>query len=144
MIRAMREDWRRFKASQPGYRFRDRYRHRRRSRRQASNLGRFDFQKVLFTISGIGIALGSIVLAPLPGPGMATLLLGLAIIAGELLIVAHSLDWAEVKLRVPARRAKSAWAKLPRWARTVISTVAWVGSIAIGLWAFLYGFWWPL
>jgi hypothetical protein len=72
---------------------------------------------------------------------MGTFLLGLVILASELRIVARFLDWAEVKLRRPARRAKAAWESLPRWARTVISTVAWVGSIAIGLWVVLYGFW---
>src|SRR5829696_2574316 len=133
MIRKMREDWQRFKASKPGYRFRDRYRHHQQSRR-----GRFGFQKALFIVSGL--AIGSIVLAPLPGPGLGTFLLGLAIIAGELRIVAHFLDWAEVKLRGPARRAKGAWASWARWARILIGAVVWIGGVAFGLWALLYVF----
>ncbi len=135
MIRIMREDWRRFKASKPGYRFRDRYRHH-----QQRSRGRFDFRKALFIAGGLTIAIASIVLAPLPGPGLGTFLLGLAIIAGELRIVAHFLDWAEVKLRGPARWAKGAWASWPRWARILIGALVWIGGVAFGLWALLYVF----
>ncbi len=135
MIRKMREDWRRFKASKPGYRFRDRYRHH-----QQSSRGRFYFQKALFIVGGLTIAITSIVLAPLPGPGLGTFLLGLAIIAGELRIVAHFLDWAEVKLRGPARWAEGAWASWPRWARILIGAGLWIGGVTLGLWVLLYGF----
>ena len=135
MIRKMREDWRRFKASKPGYRFRDRYRHH-----QQRSRGRLYFQKALFIVGGLTIAIASIVLAPLPGPGMGTFLLGLAIIAGELRIVAHFLDWAEVKLRGPARWAKGAWASWPRWARILIGAVAWIGGAAFALWGLSYVF----
>ncbi len=135
MIRKMREDWRRFKASKPGYRFRDRYRHH-----QQRSRGRLYFQKALFIVGGLTIAIASIVLAPLPGPGLGTFLLGLAIIAGELRIVAHFLDWAEVKLRGPARWAEGAWASWPRWARILIGVVAWIGGVAFALWGILYVF----
>src|SRR5919202_1915415 len=129
LIGRIKEDWRLFKASKPGYRFLGHYRrHRRRSRQRYPSQGRFDFRKILFIVVGIAIAITSIVLGPLPGPGLGTFLLGLVILASELRIVARFLDWAEMKLRRPARRAKAAWVSLPRWARTVISTVAWVGS----------------
>ena len=140
MIRKMREDWRRFKASKPGYRFRDRYRHH-----QQRSRGRFDFQRALFIVSGLTIAITSIVLAPLPGPGMGTFLLGLVILATELRLVAGFFDRAEVKLRRPLRRAKGTWASLPRRARIFIGAVASIGSVALGLWALLYSFsWWVL
>ena len=117
MLRTIREDWWRFKASKPGHRFRDRYRHHRRSSRQRSSQSRFYFRKVLFIVVGITIAITSIVLAPLPGPGWGTLLLGLVILATELRIVAGFFDRAEVRLRRPLRRAKDTWASLPRQAR---------------------------
>src|SRR5215207_1051362 len=75
MIGRMRDGWRRFQASKPGHRFRDRYRRRR------SGQGRGALQKVLLIIGGILIGVASILLAPLPGPGWGTLLLGLVIIA---------------------------------------------------------------
>lgn len=141
LIGRIKEDWRLFKASKPGYRFRDHYhRHRRSSRQRSPSQGRFDFRKVLFIVAGIAIAITSIVLGPLPGPGLGTFLLGLVILASELRIVARFLDWAEVKLRRPARRAKDAWASLPRWARILIGAGLWIGGVAFGLWVLLYGF----
>ena len=146
MIGRIKKDWRLFKASKPGYRFRDHYRrHRRRSRQRSSRLlrssqGLFNFRKVLFIAVGGAIAITSIVLGPLPGPGLGTFLLGLVILASELRIVAHFLDWAEVKLKRPARRAKGAWASLPRRASILLGAGLWLGGITLGLWILLHAF----
>ncbi len=143
LIGRIRKDWRLFKASKPGYRFRDHYRrHRRSSRQRSPKQGRFNFRKVLFIVGGLAIAIGSIVLAPLPGPGLGTLLLGLVILATELRLVAGFFDRAEVKLRRPLRRAKGTWASLPRRARIFIGAVASIGSVTFGLWVLLYSFSW--
>jgi len=135
MIGRMRDAWRRFQASKPGHRFRDRYR-----RRQQSGQGRVAFQKVLLIITGILITVASLLLAllaPLPGPGWGTLLLGLVILAGELLILARFLDRAEVKLRGPARRAKVVWTRLPTAIRLLIDIAIPVCGAVLGLWALL-------
>ena len=136
LIGRIREDWHGLKASRAGYRFRDH--HRRRKRR---NKGKFIFRKVLFIVSGLAIAVVSLALAPLPGPGLGTSLVGLLIIAGELLIVARFLDWAEVKFRRPARRAKGAWAGLTQRAKIMLGMVMWTGGAAYGLWVLSYVFW---
>lgn len=130
MFGRMREDWRRFKASRPGFRFRDRYRRRRRR-------GGFDFRKALYVVGGIAIAIVSLLLAPLPGPGWGTLFVGLMILAGELLIVARLLDRAEVLLRGPARRARGVWARSPGAVRILIGVAASICGAALGLWALL-------
>jgi hypothetical protein len=146
LIGRVKEDWRLFKASRPGYRFRDHYRrHRRRNRQRISHQlrssqGLFNFRKVLFIVVGAVIAIASVVLGPLPGPGMGTFLLGLVILASELRIVAHFLDWAEVKLKGPARRAKGAWASLPRWASILLGAGLWIGGVTLGLWVLLHAF----
>jgi hypothetical protein len=95
---------------------------------------------VLFIAVGSAIAITSIVLGPLPGPGLGTFLLGLVILASELRIVAHFLDWAEVKLKRPARRAKGAWASLPRWASILLGAGLWIGGVTLGLWVLLHAF----
>ena len=146
LIGRVKEDWRLFKASRPGYRFRDHYRrHRRRNRQRSSrqlrpSQGLFNFRKVLFIVVGAVIAIASIVLGPLPGPGLGTFLLGLVILASELRIVAHFLDWAEIILRKPGRRAKDTLASLPRWASILVGAGLWIGGVTLGLWALLYGF----
>ena len=156
MIGRIKKDWRLFKASKPGYRFRDHYRrHRRRSRQRISHQrsshqrssrqlrssqGLYNFRKVLFIIVGAVIAITSIVLGPLPGPGLGTFLLGLIILASELRIVAHFLDWAEIILRKPGRRAKDALASLPRWTSILLGAGLWIGGVTLGLWVLLHAF----
>ena len=132
MLEDLREDWRRFKASKSGFRFRDRC--RRRQRRGQSG---FDFRKALYIIGGFIIAITSLLLAPLPGPGWGTFFVGLMILAGELLIVARFLDRAETILRGPARRAKGFWASVPAIVRLLIVVIVPVCGAALGLWALL-------
>jgi hypothetical protein len=132
MIEKWREDWRLFRASKPGFRFRDRYRRHRRS-----GPGGFDLRKALYVVVGLLVAILSLLLAPLPGPGWGTFMVGIMILAGELMIVARLLDRADVVLRGPARRVQGAWAGLPGWARTLIGVAAPICGVALGLWALL-------
>jgi hypothetical protein len=132
MIGRMRDGWRRFTASKPGHRFRARYR-----RNQRSGQGSSALRKVLVIVGGILVVVTSLLLAPLPGPGWGTALVGLVIIAGEILIVARFLDRAEMKLRAPAQRATIAWANLPTAVRLLIGTVVPVCGAVLGLWALL-------
>ena len=93
MFEQLQEHWREFRESKPGQRFKDRYR-RRRQHEQGHILWRI----FLITLGAV-ITLGSLVLAPLPGPGWGTVFVGLMILAGELLPAARFLDWLEVWLR---------------------------------------------
>ena len=137
MIGRMRDGWRRFEASKTGHRFRDRYRRHRRRGQSRSAL-----RKVLVIVGGIVVAVASLLLAPLPGPGWGTFLVGLVIIAGELLILARFLDWAEMKLRGPVRRAKVVWASLPAAVRLLIGIVVPVCGTVLGIWGLLAVFRW--
>ena len=132
MIEKWREDWRLFKASKPGFRFRDRYR-----RRQRSGPGGFDFRKALYVVVGLAVAVVSLLMAPLPGPGWGTFFVGLMILAGELLMVARLLDRVDAALRGPARLGRSAWARLPVAARTLIGVAAPICGAALALWVLL-------
>ncbi len=132
MREKFREDWRRFKTSKSGFRFRNRYRRRKRSGQSG-----FDFRKALYIVGGLIIAITSLLLAPLPGPGWGTFFVGLMILAGELLIVARFLDRAETRLRGPARRAQGVWASVPAVVRILIGIIVPVCGVALGLWALL-------
>ena len=99
------EEWRWFlKQSAPGCRFRDRYRRRQQSDRDRSML-----KRACYIAFGITIAIVSLVLAPLPGPGWGTFFVGLGIVAGEVSHVALLLDRGEVKLREALQRIKALW-----------------------------------
>ena len=93
MIRKMKRVLQEFKESKPGRRFQDRY--RRRQEKEQGHTAR----RIFLIILGAIIAVGSLVTAPLPGPGWATVFLGLMILAGEFLPAARLLDWLELRLR---------------------------------------------
>lgn len=70
--------WRRFRASEPGHRFQDRYR-----RRQENEHGWRDPRKLFYVVGGLIVAVGSLLFGVLPGPGTLTFFLGVGMIAGE-------------------------------------------------------------
>jgi Putative transmembrane protein (PGPGW) len=124
------KEWRWFlKQSAPGCRFRDRYRRRQQAGRERSTLRRASY--VAF---GIVIALGSLLLAPLPGPGWGTFFVGLGIVAGEVLHVARLLDRGEVKLREALQRTKGVWNESAPAVRVLIAL-----TISLCVVASIYG-----
>jgi hypothetical protein len=123
------EEWRLFlKHSAPGRRFRDRY------RRQQAGCNRSTLGRACYVAFGVAIAIGSLVLAPLPGPGWGTFFVGLGIVAGEVAYVAHSLDRAEVRLREALRSLIGVWGKPVPAVRALIAL-----TIALCSAALVYG-----
>ncbi|MDQ3377433.1 MAG: hypothetical protein M3533_11110 [Actinomycetota bacterium] len=102
MIGRLKGDWEEFKESKPGERFKDRY---RRRQQEPGHM----VKRIVLVILGSVIAVGSLFTAPLPGPGFATVFLGLAILAGELLPAARLLDWSEVRLRQLWQFVQAVW-----------------------------------
>ena len=101
------QEWRRFlKHSATGRRFRERY-----HRRQQAGHDHSTPRRACYVAFGVAIAIGSLLLAPLPGPGWGTFFVGLGMVAGEVLQVARLLDRAEVVLKEALRHAKGVWAK---------------------------------
>ena len=124
------EEWRWFlKRSAPGCRFRDRYR-----RRQQSEHDRSMLRRALYVAFGIAIAIGSLLLAPLPGPGWGTFFVGLGIVAGEVLHVARLLDRGEVRVREALQRTKGVWDKSAPAVRVLIAL-----TISLSVVASVYG-----
>ena len=131
-IKEMKQDWQEFTESEPGSRFQDRYR-----RRQEEEQGHVA-KRIFLIVLGAIIAVGSIVTAPLPGPGWATVFLGLMILAGELLPAARLLDWLELRLR-------KLWQFIQRvWRSSVLGKVAVVVVAVILAAAVFYTAYWLL
>ena len=123
-------EWRWFlKDSAPGCRFRERYR-----RRQQAGRGRSKFRRACYVALGTAIAIGSLVLAPLPGPGWGTFFVGSGIVAGEVWHVARLLDRGEVELRRGLQRTKGAWDTSAPALRVLIAL-----TISLGVMASVYG-----
>ena len=119
------EEWRRFLSrSAPGHRFRNRY-----CRRQQAGRDRSTLRRACYVAFGIAIAIGSLVLAPFPGPGWVTFFVGLGMIAGEVLHVARFLDRVEVRLRGALRLAKGMWDNLALTGWIMITLVITLGVL---------------
>jgi hypothetical protein len=119
MIARTKQSWRRFKGSEPGHRFQDRYR-----RRQQSEHGWRDPSRLFYVVGGLVLAVGSLLLGVLPGPGMLTFFLGLGMIAGEFGPAARLLDWAEVGARGVARWVGGIWRSSAAGKVMVVSVAA--------------------
>jgi uncharacterized protein (TIGR02611 family) len=136
MFEQLQEHWREFRESKPGQRFKDRYR-RRRQHEQGHILWRI----FLITLGAI-IALGSLVLAPLPGPGWGTVFVGLMILVGELLPAARFLDWLEVWLRKLGRTVHEIW-RSSVWGKIAVLLVSalCVAAVAYVVYLLLINVW---
>ena len=119
MIARTKQSWRRFKESEPGHRFQDRYR-----RRQQSEHGWRDPSRLFYVVGGLVLAVGSLLLGVLPGPGMLTFFLGPGMIAGEFGPAARLLDWAEVGARRLARWVGDIWRSSAAGKVMVVSVAA--------------------
>src|SRR3712207_6178110 len=78
-------------------------------------------RRTCYVAFGIAIAIVSLVLAPLPGPGWGTFFVGLGIVAGEVLHVARLLDRGEVRVREVLQRTKGVWDKSAPAVRVLIA-----------------------
>ena len=121
MIRSLKGDWEEFKESKPGERFKDRY--RRRQQKQGHIV-----KRVVLVVVGSVLAVGSLLTAPLPGPGFATVFIGLAILAGELLPAARLLDWSEVRLRQLWQFVVDVWQTGPFGKASIIFVAAFLAA----------------
>jgi len=121
MIRSLKGNWEEFKESKPGERFKDRY--RRRQQKQGHIV-----KRVVLVVVGSVLAVGSLLTAPLPGPGFATVFIGLAILAGELLPAARLLDWSEVRLRQLWQFVVDVWRTGPFSKISLIFVVAFLAA----------------
>lgn len=71
-------------------------------------------------MGGITVAVASLALAPLPGPGWVTFFIGLALLAGEILFVARLLDSIEVKIRKLDLVFRVVWRELSASGRMLV------------------------
>jgi Flp pilus assembly protein TadB len=135
VIAKAKQSWRRFRASELGYRFQDRYR-----RQQESEHGWRDPRRLFYLVGGLILAGGSLFLGALPGPGMLTFFVGLAMIAGEFRPVARLLDWAEVWARVFAKRVRVIWrSSAAGKALVVVVAAILVGAVLYVAYLLLFG-----
>lgn len=129
MIERIKKNWLLFSSSQPGWRFRDRYRLHKSRRR-----GRFDPTRWFYIIGGAVLVVLSALFGWLPVLGWGTAILGLGMIAGEFYPAARLMDKLEVKSRRLFKPLGKIFVRLPAWAQLSISL-----AIAVLTFALVYG-----
>ena len=133
-VERVKEHWWDFRTGQPGRRFQDRY---RRRRRQGHSL------VAKFVSLGLGLVLLAIglVMLPAPGPGFLIVFPGAALLAEESLWAAKAFDWMEVKLRALAVWSTRAWkrASLALKATAVVCALVLVAGAGLVAYAVLFG-----
>ena len=88
----MRQEWHHFVAAEPGARFAGLH-----ARKSAG--GRGFLRRAGWWLMGLGLMFAGFVMLFTPGPGILTLALGIACIAGESLAFARRCDRAELRWR---------------------------------------------
>jgi len=136
MFGRAKRSWQLFKKSKPGDRFQVRYYSRR-----LRGHGRFAPIRIFNIGFGSALVIVSAFFGWAPGPGLVTLFIGLAMVAGELLPVARLLDWAEVKLRKLGRWARRVWKGAPPAAKAliVLAILTCVAVLGYGAYYLLFG-----
>jgi hypothetical protein len=136
MIDRIKTSWRIFTGGRPGLRFRERYRLRR-----SRNRGGLHPARLLHLAGGTVLIVASALFGWLPLLGWGTVILGLALIAGELYPVALLMDRLEVRARIFLVPLGKKLARLPAWAQVSASlTVALATFILVyGLYSFAFG-----
>ena len=134
MIGRAKRSWRNFTKSRPGDRFQVRYYYRKQR-------GTGRLSRIFNIFVGSVLVIMSTLFGWAPGLGVVTLLIGLALIAGELFPVARFLDWSEVWLRKLARLAGKVWAGATPVGRTLIVVLILVLAAALvnGAYSLLFG-----
>lgn len=135
MLKKIKDDWREFADDEPGQRFQNRY-----YRRREHEKGHILLRVFLITLGAV-IAVGSLILAPLPGPGWATVFIGLMILGGELLPAARLLDWFEVEFRKFGRFVEKIWhtSVFGKIAVVVVAAVLVAAFVYLAYWLFFSG-----
>jgi hypothetical protein len=129
MIDRIKKSWSLFWSSQPGWRFRERYRLNKSRRR-----GRFDPVRWSYIIGGVMLVVMSTLFGWLPVLGWGTAFLGVGMIAGEIYPVARLMDRLEVRVRRLFKPRGKIFMRLPTWAQLSISL-----TIAVSTFTLVYG-----
>ena len=132
----MKTSWRIFAGGRPGLRFRERHR-----LRQSRGYGGLHPVRLAYLAGGAGLIVVSAVFGWLPVLGWGTVVLGLAMIAGEVQWVARLMDRWEVGARrllgPPAKTVR----RLPVWAQLCVSLTGALATFAVvyGLYSLALG-----
>ena len=136
MLENLKQQWCDLKKGRPGHRFQNRYERNKRERADESALRRW-----IQPVAGVVLLAAGIFFCIFPGPGLPLLLVGAMLVAERSRLMAHGLDWSELKVRNIIRWTKEWWREASLVAR---NAVLFFGGLVVagagyGAWHFLFG-----
>jgi Putative transmembrane protein (PGPGW) len=127
--------WQLFKEFEPGHRFQGRY-HSHRDRRQRGETSKC--MRMFNLLGGPALLVAGIMFLPTPGPSYIIIVIGLWMLAGELLILARFFDWAEVRLRRLGGWIKNRWRRWLAAVKVLVVSIC-AATFVYGTYSFLLG-----
>ena len=129
------ERWRLFWSLDAGHRFQARY-HNCRFRRECGEAYRYG--RVFNLIVGPLLVVAGFLFLPTPGPSYIIIVIGMWMLASELLILARFFDRAEVRLRKLGGWIKSRWSRWPAAVKVLVVSVC-AAAFVYGAYSLLFG-----
>ena len=94
--------------------------------------------RLVYLVGGPALIVAGFVLVPPPGPSYIIIVMGLWMLAGELLILARFFDRVEVRLRRLGGWIKSRWSRGPAAAKVLVVSIC-VAALGYGAYFLLFG-----
>jgi hypothetical protein len=123
--------WQLFKEIEPGHRFQTRYNNHRQRRERGET---WKYGRSLNVASGFALVVAGFVFVPTPGPSYIIIVIGMWMLAGELLPLARFFDRVEVRLRILGRWIRSVWVKSSTVVRILIVLTILLCIAALAYW----------
>ena len=128
------ERWRLFWSLEAGHRFQTRYHSHRRSRLQGETP---KWVRLVYLVGGPALVVAGFAFIPTPGPSYIIIVIGLWMLAGELLFLARFFDRVEVRLRRLGGWIKSRWSHWPTAVKVLVVSTC-VAALGYGAYSLLF------
>ncbi len=129
------ERWRLFWSLEAGHRFQTRY-HSHRSRRLQGQTPKW--VRLVYLVGGPTLIVAGFLFIPTPGPSYIIIVMGMWMLAGELLFLSRFFDRTEVGLRKVGGWIKGRWSRWSAAAKVLVVSIC-VAALGYGAYSLLFG-----
>ena len=130
-VKEGRKRWQLFREIEPGHRFQTRYNNHRRRRERGET---WKYGRILNLVGGSALIAAGFAFLPTPGPSYIIIVIGLWMLAGEVLLLARLFDRSEMRLRELGRWIKEIWTNSSTVVRLSIILAILTCVVALGYW----------
>ena len=130
-VKEGRKRWQLLREIEPGHRFQTRYHSHRRRRERGET---WKYGRIFNLLGGPALIVAGFAFLPTPGPSYIIIVIGLWMLAGEVLLLARLFDRSEMRLRELGRWIKDIWTNSSTMVRLSIVLAILTCVVALGYW----------